>query len=91
MLLNIIYFCDQTNISPMTKLIPISIEGEKWIQLSQLTVDQVRSLKSFLPVSCLKKVLFQGIELTDCLEFETYEYWFKSQQILGQRQALLDF
>lgn len=75
----------------MTKLIPIIINGQKWIQLSQLTVDQVRSLKSSLPVSCLKKVFFQGIELSDCLDFDTYEYWFKSQQITGQRQALLDF
>lgn len=75
----------------MTKLIPIFIEGKKWIQLSQLTLDQARSLKSILPVTCLKKILFQGIELTDCLDFDTYEYWFKSQQISGQRPALLDF
>ncbi|OOG70709.1 hypothetical protein [Algoriphagus sp. A40] len=75
----------------MTKLIPIFIEGEKWIQLSQLTADQARTLKSFLPVNCLKKILFQGIELSDCLDFDTYEYWFKSQQISGKRHALLDF
>jgi len=75
----------------MTKLIPIFIEGRKWIQLSQLTADQARSLKSALPLNCLKKILFQGIVLTDCLDFETYEYWFKSQQISDQHQALLDF
>ncbi|GAA0877535.1 hypothetical protein GCM10009119_05030 [Algoriphagus jejuensis] len=75
----------------MTKLIPIFIEGKKWVQLSQLTVDQAHSLKSYLPVLCLKKIFFHGIELSDCLDFDTYEYWFKSQQILGQRQALLDF
>lgn len=75
----------------MTKLIPIFIEGEKWIQLSQLSVDQAYSLKSFLPVNCLKKILFQGMELSDCLDFDTYEYWFKSQQISGQRPALMDF
>lgn len=75
----------------MTKLIPIFIDGEKWIQLSQLTVDQARAIKSFLPVNCLKKIFFQGVELSDCLDFDTYEYWFKSQQISGQRHALLDF
>lgn len=75
----------------MTKLTPIFIEGKKWIQLSQLTVDQARSLKSFIPVSYLKNILFQGIELCDCLDFDTYEYWFKSQQMSGHRQALLDF
>lgn len=75
----------------MKKLIPIFINGEKWIQLSQLTSDQVKSLKSILPVNCLKKLVFQGIELSDCLDFDTYEYWYKSQQISGQRQALLDF
>ncbi|HSF54581.1 MAG TPA: hypothetical protein VLA71_12555 [Algoriphagus sp.] len=75
----------------MTKLIPIYIEGKKWIQLSQLTVDQACSLKSFLPVNCLKRILFQGMELSDCLDFDTYEYWFKSQQISGKRPALMDF
>lgn len=75
----------------MTKLIPIFIEGEKWIQLSQLSSEQVQSLKSILPVDSLKKVVFQGIELSDCLDFATYEYWFKSDQISGQRQAVLDF
>lgn len=78
-------------IIPMTKLIPIFIEGEKWIQLSQLSLDQVKSLKSILPVDCIKKVVFQGIELSECLDFETYDYWFKSEQISSQRQALLDF
>jgi hypothetical protein len=75
----------------MTKLVPIFIEGKTWIQLSQLTVDQAQSLKSFLPVLNLQKILFHGIELSDCLDFDTYEYWFKSQQIPGQLQALLDF
>lgn len=80
-----------SNFIAMTKLIPISINGEKWIQLSQLSSDQVQSLKSILPVDCLKKVKFQGMELNDCLDFDMYEYWFKSDQIAGQRQAMLDF
>lgn len=75
----------------MTKLIPIFIDGNKWIQLSQLTQDQRHSLKSYLPVLSLKKILIHGIELSDCLDFHTYEYWFKSQQISGAHQALLDF
>ena len=75
----------------MTKLIPIFIEGKNWIQLSQLSLDQARSLKSFLPSLNLKKILFHGIELNDCLDFDVYEYWFKSQQIPGQAEALLDF
>ncbi|MBN7809904.1 hypothetical protein J0A68_02990 [Algoriphagus sp. H41] len=75
----------------MTKLIPISIEGKKWIQLSQLSLDQARSLKSYLPFVSLKKIFFQGIELSDCLDFDTYEYWFKSQQIPSQAEAMLDF
>ena len=75
----------------MTKLIPIFIEGEKWIQLSQLSSYQIKSFKSILPFDCLKKVIFQGMELNDCIDFDTYEYWFKSDQISGQKQALLDF
>jgi hypothetical protein len=80
-----------SNFIAMTKLIPIFINGKKWIQLSQLSVDQGRSLKSILPLGSLQKVIFQGIELNDCLDFDVYEYWFKSDQILGQRHALLDF
>lgn len=75
----------------MTKLIPIFINGGKWIQLSQLSTEQGQKLKSWLPVSCLKKVLYNGMELKDCVDFETYEYWFKSHQVSGQRQAALDF
>jgi len=89
--LNINILLWRSKIFPMTKLIPIFIDGRTWIQLSQLTVDQARSLKAFLPVHSLTKILFQGIELSDCLDFDTYEYWFKSQQITGQRQATLDF
>ncbi|WP_026950741.1 hypothetical protein [Algoriphagus mannitolivorans] len=75
----------------MAKLIPIFIEGKKWVQLSQLSSEQAQSLKSWLPVNCLKKILFQGIELTDCLDFETYELWFRTRQVVDQRQPLLDF
>ena len=75
----------------MAKLIPIFIEGKKWIQLSQLSSDQAQALKSWLPVNCLKKILFHGIELTECLDFETYEYWFRTRQVLEQKQPLLDF
>jgi hypothetical protein len=74
----------------MTKLIPIFINGSKWIQLSQLSKDQERKLKSWLPVNCLKKVLYNGIELKDCVDFETYEYWFQSNQVTYQRQGALD-
>ncbi|MFC5625406.1 hypothetical protein [Algoriphagus winogradskyi] len=75
----------------MTKLIPIFINGGKWIQLSQLSKEQALKLKSWLPVSCLKKIMFQGSEFTECLDFETYEYWFRTQQVSEQKQALLDF
>ncbi len=91
MALNISILLFSTAACPMTKLIPIFIEGKKWIQLSQLSVNQVRSLKSFLPVLQVKKITFHGIELSDCLDFDTYEYWFRSQQIPGEREALLDF
>jgi hypothetical protein len=75
----------------MTKLIPVFIEGKKWIQLSQLSEEQAKSLKSLLPMNYIRNFFFQGVELNDCLEYDTYEYWFKSQQISGQLQALLDF
>ncbi len=75
----------------MTKLIPIFIDGKKWIQISQLSQEQARVLKSWIPVNSLRKILFQGIELTECLEFDTYEYWFKTHQMTNQKQAHLDF
>ncbi len=75
----------------MTKLIPIFIDGKKWIQLSQLSTEQSRLIKSWLPISSLRKVLFQGMELTDCLDFETYDFWFRTNQVKNDKQALLDF
>ncbi|MBN7814262.1 hypothetical protein [Algoriphagus pacificus] len=75
----------------MTKLVPIFIEGRKWIQLSQLSSKQAAQLKSWLPGNGLKKILFQGIELNECVEFATYEYWFRSHQVTHLNQAALDF
>lgn len=75
----------------MTKLIPIFINGQKWIQLSQLSRDEIRALRAWLPMDSLKKIIFQGIELSDCLDFDTYEYWFRSKEVSDQKQALLDF
>lgn len=75
----------------MTKLIPIFINGRKWIQLSQLSQEQSSNLKSWLPVNCLKKIMFQGTEFSDCLDFETYECWFRTHQVSEQKYALLDF
>ncbi|MBC6365496.1 hypothetical protein [Algoriphagus sp. AK58] len=75
----------------MTKLIPIFIDGKKWIQLSQLSLDQAKALRDWLPVGCLKKIKFQGITLSECLDFETYEYWFRAQRVGDRKQAVLDF
>ncbi|MBS9525508.1 hypothetical protein KI659_15940 [Litoribacter alkaliphilus] len=60
----------------MNRLIPIWIDGEKFIQLSQLTFEQADKLRKLLPAGSIKKLFFQGIELPDCILFETYEYWF---------------
>jgi hypothetical protein len=73
----------------MTK--PIIINGNKWVQLSQLSRDQARLIRSWLPVDSLHTVLFQGIELTECLDFDIYDYWFNSHQMSKQKQAYLDF
>jgi hypothetical protein len=75
----------------MTKLTPIFIDGKKWIQLSQLSIEQAILIKHWLPISSFRKVLFQGIELTDCLDFETYDFWFRTNQVTKDKQALLDF
>jgi len=75
----------------MTKHIPFFIEGKRWIQLSQLSQEQARLLKSWLPLSSLNKILYQGIELSDCLDFEIYDFWFRTNQVSKNQQALLDF
>lgn len=74
----------------MNKLIPIFIDGEKWIQISQLSSDQAIKLKYWLPINSFKKIKFQGIVLTDCLKFETYENWFRSSEVHG-RNPVFDF
>ena len=75
----------------MTKLIPIFIDGQSWIQLSQLSSDQAQSLRTWLPVNYLKKITFQGIELSECLDFDVYEFWFMTQEAGERRQAVFDF
>jgi hypothetical protein len=75
----------------MTKLIPIFIDGKKWIQLSQLSREQADSLRSWLPGNSLKKIFFHGMELIDCLDFDTYEYWFRAKEVSEPKQAWLDF
>lgn len=75
----------------MNRLIPIFIDGRKWIQLSQLSIEQARLIRSWLPINSLRKVFFHGIELTDCLDFEIYDFWFRTNQVSKDKQALLDF
>ncbi|TFV95619.1 hypothetical protein E4S40_05205 [Algoriphagus kandeliae] len=75
----------------MKKLIPILIDNKYWIQLSQLQSEQAKKLKSWLPSGSLKNLTYQGILLKDCLQFETYEYWFRNQGLRNQRQEHLDF
>lgn len=85
------YTFAQIIIDHMTKLVPISIDGGKWIQLSQLSSKHAKQFKSWLPINSLKKVLFQGIELNECVHFSTYEYWFRSCQASSGSQNALDF
>ncbi|MCR9082499.1 MAG: hypothetical protein NXH89_08780 [Cyclobacteriaceae bacterium] len=75
----------------MTKLIPIFINGTNWIQLSQLQGDQARKLRSWIPKNCLKSVRYQGLLLKDCLDFDTYEHWFRTQQVAEPKLGLSDF
>ena len=76
----------------MTKLIPLIVEGKKIIQLSQLTIDQANDIRSWLPANSLKKLRIQGMEINDCIAYDTYEYWFKSYHILSRSyETILDF
>ncbi|MBD8491119.1 hypothetical protein IFO69_20360 [Echinicola sp. CAU 1574] len=75
----------------MTKLVPILIGEQRMIQLSQLTIDQANDLRSFLPGSSIKKMNFQGMELHDCIDFETYEYWFQSSHAREGVASIWDF
>lgn len=74
------------------KLIPLVIEGKRIVQLSQLTIDQANDLRSWLPSNSIKKVTFQGLEINDCISFETYEYWFRTYHSLSRAyETILDF
>jgi hypothetical protein len=76
----------------MTRLIPLMIKGQKVIQLSQLTIDQANDLRSWLPADSLQKLEFQGMELNDCVPFETYNYWFRTFHIQSlEYHTILDF
>jgi hypothetical protein len=76
----------------MSRIIPFQIEGKKMIQLGQLTIDQANDLRSWLPKSSLEKVRYQGLELDECVAFETYDYWFRNYHVLGGSYGtILDF
>jgi hypothetical protein len=76
----------------MTKLIPLMVEGKRIVQLSQLTIDQANDLRSWLPANSITKLRIQGMEINDCISFETYEYWFKTHHVLSRSyETILDF
>lgn len=76
----------------MTKLIPMVIKGEKVIQLAQLTIDQANDLRNWLPQSSIKTMEFQGMKLNDCVPFETYNYWFRTNHVQSRHyETILDF
>ncbi|KEO72189.1 hypothetical protein [Anditalea andensis] len=76
----------------MNQLIPISIDGIKLIQLSQLSMEQSNELRNILPADSIKKMLYQGLELNDCILFEIYEYWLRNQQFtLRIEETVYDF
>ncbi|MDN3668971.1 hypothetical protein QWY93_06495 [Echinicola jeungdonensis] len=74
----------------MNKLVPILIDNKQMIQLSQLTLDQANDLRSFLPVSSIKKMTYRGMELHDCIEFETYKYWLQSHEVEEETSTIWD-
>lgn len=76
----------------MTKLIPLIVEGKKIVQLSQLTIDQANDLRSWLPANSLQNLRIQGMDINDCISFETYDYWFKTHHVLSRAyETILDF
>lgn len=76
----------------MNRIIPFQVGGKKMIQLGQLTIDQANDLRSWLPQNSLEKVKYHGIELNDCVSFETYDYWFRTHHVLARAyETILDF
>lgn len=75
----------------MTKLVPVSIAGKAWIQLSQLNAEQAKSLKNWLPNHLPQTLTFQGITLNDLVDFAAYEYWFRNHQMTRGTLLLQDF
>lgn len=76
----------------MSHIIPISIDGMKVIQLSQLGEDQAIHLRNFLPERSILKLFFQGQELNDCISFETYRYWLRNHHGIQKNiESLNDF
>ncbi len=73
----------------MNKLVPILIGNKQMIQLSQLTMDQANNLRNFLPGSSIKKMTYKGMELHDCIEFETYKYWLQSHHQVEEETSTI--
>jgi hypothetical protein len=72
----------------MAKRIPVLLNGKKWIQLS---AGEKSSILTWLPSCQFKNLTFQGITLSDCLDFDTYSCWFRLQEVGSAKTPVLDF
>lgn len=76
----------------MNKIIPLEVKGQKIVQLSMLSIDESNDIRSWLPQNSIQQVEFQGMELNDCIAYETYECWYRTNHSLNFRfSSILDF
>jgi len=75
----------------MTKLIPIFIDGKRWIQLGQLPLNQAKRFRNWLPKSKVKNLRMGEMVLNDCVDFTCYNYWFRNYQISSTDSPTSDF
>ncbi len=73
----------------MFKLKPIYLNGKKFIQLSQLPIRQANALLSWLPGKSIVRLINDGVELEDCIDYCNYEYWFDTY--FKKREFELEF
>mgnify|MGYP000041226616 CR=1 FL=1 len=75
----------------MTQLIPIFIDGKRWIQLGQLPAKQAIRFKNWLPKNRIKNLRIGGMEVKDCVDFASYDYWFRNYKISSSDSLTSDF
>jgi len=63
----------------MIKVSPTYSKNFSFVQISCLPQAQQEAFMQWVPMSSLQKLTINNISLTDCVDYQEYNYWFDFQ------------